>query len=168
MHSLISILSFFTVLINPEHNRDSIPLLPQKVYKVTVKPMFSGSMHGYLQSVTDTSISVSKVPTKYMSGSKDIVIPYSDVKYYKYHKQGSIAKGMLYGLIGGVVLGGIIGAISYKPCESCFLDFGIGLDILAGSIIGIIPGMGIGGLIGSKREKVIINGKKEHVYKAAY
>jgi hypothetical protein len=168
MHSLISTFSIFCLMTNPEYKHDSIPLLPDKVYRVTINPIVSGRVQGYLQNLTDSTITISDFPVKYMGNSQGKTIPYADIKDFKYHRQGSIGRGILYGVIGGAILGGIVGAASYSKCENCFFDFGIGLNIVAGSILGIIPGAGIGLLLGSKNQKVFINGRKERVYTNGY
>lgn len=70
-------------------------------------------------------------------------------------KETKIGKGLLFGLLGGALVGGVIGLASYKepsPSDNEGLgnwDFGRGPVILAGALVGSLAGLAVGGVVGA-------------------
>jgi hypothetical protein len=117
----------------------------------------------YLVNVTDTALLLAaEAVTFRQSLLNPTMLSYRQVNVVTLQRKGSIGRGLWKGALGGMVLGGIIGAITYKDCDDCFIDFGIGADIAAGAILGTGGGAVIGVIVGAlARKKFTINGNKE-------
>ena len=124
---------------------------------------------GYLAAMSDSGIVMLKTPVVFdhsIASSNMNIIPYQNLTEVSIKRKGSVGKGILIGGLSGMVLGGIIGYISYKPtnCEGaliCF-DFGPGTDAAAGASVGTLAGAAIGGIVGAlAKKRFIIGGKKE-------
>ena len=119
----------------------------------------------YLVDVSDSAAVYMGTPVRFRAlapnaGTKSL--SYDQIEVATVQRKGAVGRGILFGGLGGMVLGGIIGAITYKPCNPCFLDFGIGFDIMTGSSIGLLGGGLIGGITGALSKKIFrIGGNKE-------
>lgn len=101
---------------------------------------------GKISNLSDQSMQV-------VTDIKTIAIPYNNIESMDVArgKQSNAMRGLLLGGAGGLVVGGIIGALNYEPCKSTeFLGCGIisnsGENLMMGALMGGILG-GIGGLV---------------------
>ena len=121
-----------------------------------------------LYETGDSSIVVAKTNNSYPPN--DVLTKTIPVEYIvgiQARKKGRIGKGILAGAGVGIVLGAVVGALTYKPPPPCppkgfclNLDFGPGFDAIGGVAIGLPIGILIGGLVGSARQTFIINGNQ--------
>lgn len=158
---------FFSLTV---YSTDSIP--SRKIALKTLLVSMDGKKHkGYLSHLNDSSVYISDVQIIY--GNPDTraqkKFVYSDISQISLRRKGSIARGYLFGTLGGAVIGAIIGLATYqKPnCDPnawfCF-DFGPGVDALGGGLIGALGGGLAGGIIGAAGKKAFkIGGKKENI-----
>ena len=121
----------------------------------------------YIVDVNDTAVVVMETPVKFRgfapnAGTKSI--PYHQIEVATINRKGAVGRGIMFGGLGGMVVGGIIGAITYKPCDPCFLDFGIGFDILAGSSVGLLGGGLIGAVAGILSKKIFKIGRNKQQF----
>lgn len=135
-------------------------LLKKKVYVVRINNKLSNYSLGYLQAISDSSLTINSEPIRYGVSSDGRLISYNDIDRLTIHRKGSVGRGILFGALGGIVIGGIVGAITYTPCKNCFLDFGVGFNIIGGGIIGLFPCGIIGSIIGSKKHHYTVNRNK--------
>ena len=142
---------------------DATPL-KKEVYVVRINNRFSNYSFGYLQAISDSSLTINSKPIRYgvSSDGDGRLISYNDIDRLTIHRKGSVGRGILFGALGGIVIGGIVGAIAYTPCKNCFLDFGVGFSITAGGITGLFPGGIIGSIIGSKKHHYTVNRNKRN------
>lgn len=140
--------------------QDPTPL-KKKIYVVRIYNKFSNYSLGYLQAISDSSLAINSEPIRYGVSSDGRLISYNDIDRLTIHPKGSVGRGVLFGALGGIVIGGIVGAITYTPCKNCFLDFGVGFSIIGDGIIGVLPCGIIGSLIGSKKHQYTVNRNKK-------
>ena len=118
----------------------------------------------YILDINDTAVVFIEGPVRFRSftpvtGTR--TIPYHQIEMATINRKGAVGRGILFGGIGGFVLGGLIGAISYKSCDNCW-DFGIGFDILAGGTLGMGVGAVVGTVVGLLSKRVFrIGGNKQ-------
>ncbi len=123
----------------------------------------------YLVDVSDSAVVYMETQVRFRgfapnAGTKSL--SYHQIEVATVQRKGAVGRGILFGGLGGMVLGGIIGAITYKPCDPCFFDFGIGFDIMSGASIGLLGGGLIGGVTGALSKKIFrIGGNKENFEK---
>lgn len=117
----------------------------------------------YMADVTDSAVLLVQDPVKFrQSGLSATSLNYQQVDVMFLKRKGSVGRGLWKGALGGMILGGIVGAITYKKCDECWLDFGIGADIAAGAILGTGGGGIIGMIVGALSGKhFTISGNKE-------
>jgi hypothetical protein len=123
---------------------------------------------GYLAAMADSGIVMVKGPVVFdhsLASTNVNTINYQNISKMTIKRKGSVGRGILFGALGGMLVGGIAGYISYKPvdCKNsviCF-DFGPGTDAAAGASAGLLAGGAIGGIIGALAKKTfVIGGKK--------
>lgn len=124
----------------------------------------SGDMRVYyLANITDSAVVLSPTPASFRRGlSSMTTVNYQQIDIAIIKRRGSVGRGILIGSIAGIVAGGITGGITYKKCDDCIWDFGVGPHIAAGSILGVGSGALIGAIVGALAEKrFIIGGNKQ-------
>ena len=119
----------------------------------------------YIVDVNDSAVVYLETPVRfreYATNAATKTMPYHKIEVATINRKGAVGRGILFGGLGGIVLGGIIGAITYQPCDPCFFDFGIGFDIMAGSSLGLLGGSLIGAVTGILSKKIFkIGGQKQ-------
>lgn len=124
----------------------------------------TGKMHNlYLADINDTAVILSAKPISFRRSFTDAnALNYQQIDIAVVKRRGSVGRGILFGSLSGMVLGGLVGAITYRKCDECIWDFGIGGDIAAGAILGTGSGALIGGVIGALAQKrFVIGGNKQ-------
>ncbi|MGH7456723.1 MAG: hypothetical protein ACRENG_35570 [bacterium] len=130
-------------LINPRNSADlaKISIKPDQKVRVT---MSNG--HWFIGS----NLQVTPDSTRFFVGRQFLSVANSEVKEITHVRRGKGAlQGLGLGLLTGTAVGGIIGIAAYKPCDNCFIDFGPGFSLMAGSALGILLGGPFGALIGA-------------------
>jgi len=119
-------------------------------YKVWVKSKdHTMNIDGYLNKIDDNALTLMK------SGGYEKTVSWEDIKSVKLRKKGNIKRGLLYGFITGVGLGGIVGFSTgggFVSRRNSALVGGIPLGLLGGII---------GGGIGSIKDYIPINGNEK-------
>jgi hypothetical protein len=149
-------------------------VLPKKkTYKVTVYDSYSQSHKGYLHNIADSSVSLASAPTHFGETGKGKLIQYPDISSITIQRKGSAARGVIYGAVGGFLIGVIIGIASgddpVTPPEEDFLGlsglftYTAGEKAIGGGILLAGAGAAVGGITGALiKKKFTINGKKEN------
>jgi hypothetical protein len=155
---------FITLIFQTGVAQDSLTL--RKVtYKANITFVDKRFVKDYLLDISDTSLLTVHLPAKFRRQGMQMqstAVPYMQIDNVIIQRKGSAGRGALIGLVTGTVLGGIVGAVTYKDCGDCFLDFGIGFDIGVGAFLGSVGGTLTGLLVGSLlKKRFIINGQKE-------
>ncbi len=129
----------------------------QKRYTVFVGLKGGENLKGTLIRTTQDSLSVN-------IGNFRRVFGVSEIKSIRIRRKGAVGRGVGFGAGTGAFLGGIIGYASYTPpdCSNSWfcLDFGPGLDTIAGGLIGAVGGLLAGALIGSAGKEFKIEGNQ--------
>ena len=159
MTSLLLLLAF--IANTPTALSDTTPIRI-KTYSVSVNKTGPNAYKGFLQGISDTSLQLSKQSIRFGSGSIDRNVTYNEVDNLIVHRPGGAGRGAGLGALGGTILGMLIGAITYTPCNNCFLDFGRGFDMLAGGASGLFLGAIIGIAIGSRKHRFKIARTKQN------
>ena len=135
------------------------------VLKTRIVKLNDSTYNVHLADINDTSLIVTGAVIRFRSSFMNVNasgMHYSELQSVVLRRKGSTGRGILFGALGGAVAGGIIGAVTYKECDGCFLDFGIGFSIATGSILGTLGGGLVGGILGALAKKIfIIGGNKE-------
>ena len=158
----------FTCFANQQ---DSVPL-KTKIYNVKVDGMHGENRDGYLQTFGDQSISITRAIVNYGEPGQGESIPYQDISSITFKKKGNATKGIIYGAVGGFLVGVIIGLASgddpVVPPEQDFLGIGnafrssAGEKAIGGGLMLAGAGAVVGGVTGALiKKRFIINGKKE-------
>lgn len=152
---------------------DTTSALNKKIYVIDINRGGINPSFGYLQSLNKTTLSVTSSPLVYGSSTDRKLFLYNTINNIRIHRKGLRGQGAFIGALGGLVLGGIIGAVTYSKPQNNSLsegwfsttsfDFGIGLNILAGSSLGLLLGLPIGILSGSSVKKYSI-GKNQQAF----
>ena len=140
------------------------PLLKNNYYlKARVWQINQPAHDWYVADVNDSAVLLAQDPVKFrQSGLSSANLNYQQVEMVFLKRKGSVGRGLWKGALGGMVLGGIIGAITYKKCDDCWLDLGVGVDIAAGAILGTGGGGIIGMIVGALSGKhFTIGGNKQ-------
>ena len=136
--------------------------LKKKIYVININKGGLNPSFGYLQSINDTTLSLVSLPLRYGTTTDGKRLFYNTINNLRIHKKGQAGRGVLIGAVGGIVLGGIIGAMTYsKPEQGSFFNFGVGLNIAAGSIVGFLLGLPLGILSGSSVNKYNIDKNRQ-------
>ncbi|NNK88213.1 MAG: hypothetical protein HKO90_08020 [Flavobacteriaceae bacterium] len=124
----------------------------QTVYKTWVELENVEIRDGVLLRADESGITVRIYP----AGNEpvDRKISAEEIIEIKLRRKGKVGKGVLYGALGGMVVGAAAGASD----DSGYLgpEFGA----LAGGVFGIIPGSLVGLTVGAGKEKIVINKNK--------
>ncbi len=130
---------------------------------------------GYISAFNDSSVEfaakINGLRTE-IHDSTYKIFQYNDISEMHVHRKGSVGRGILYASVGGAIVGGIIGALTYKkPVAatgngyddfSLVFDFGPWPSIAGGAILGTAGGSLLGILFGSAAHKTfIIGGEKQ-------
>lgn len=132
--------------------------LKKNSYRVRIELLNGKNVRGYLTALNDSSIQIRRASTEKV----DTLFTVSSIKNLSIRRKNSGGHGFLVGLGVGAGLGALIGYASYSPpdCDGQFIciDFGPGLDTLAGAIAGGLSGGLLGLITGSLYRKIAING----------
>jgi hypothetical protein len=111
-----------------------------------------------LQALPDTLIvrqaNLPRTGSAYRIGDHDLAVPISaiiDVERRLSRKNGAV-RGAAVGAAIGLFAGGIVGYMSYEPCEPGLFAAGLctrQVSIAGGAILGTVPGLVLGAAIGS-------------------
>lgn len=146
--------------------------VPKKiVLKVAMKDSIQRVDQGYLAGLADSGIVLVKGPVAFdhsLKGTNANIIAYQNLSEVRIQRKGSVGRGVLFGALSGMVVGGVVGYMSYHkpvPCDGSTLcitwDFGPGYDALGGAILGTVSGAIIGGIIGAVgKKKFVIGGNR--------
>lgn len=141
---------------------DTTSNLKKKIYFIDVNRGGLNPSFGYLQSLNETTLSLSSSPLQYGTSADGKKLFYNTINNIRIHRKGQAGRGALTGAVGGIVLGGLMGAITYsKPEQGSFFNFGVGANIAVGSIVGFLLGLPIGILSGSSVNKYNIDKDKQ-------
>lgn len=158
------LLVFVSLFFQASFAQDSLQL-KNVSYKATITFTDKRLVQHYLVDITDTSLLTARLATKFRRESSFVnstQVPYMQIDNVIIKRKGNAGRGAVIGLFSGAALGGIIGAITYKDCNDCFLDFGIGFDIGVGAFLGSVGGTLTGIIIGSlAKKRFIINGQRD-------
>jgi len=155
--------------------QDTIPARKRPVLKATVININGDSIKGYVHAITDSSLAfASKARYIFSENKQDShyqVFGYDNIQQLDIRGKSSIRNGLLYGTVAGIVIGAIIGRLSYHSPEPdnnsgqtfhFTIDFGPGPNILAGALLGGAGGCGLGAVGGAiARKTFIIEGRKD-------
>lgn len=161
-------LFFFGILIqqNAAQKPDSAQstLNTKKVkYQVWVYPKGNATFSGSLYQTGDSSIVVAATKKHIYAKTTSLeIFPVNQINELKARKRGQVGKGALIGVGSGIVLGALVGRLSYRPCDNCFLDFGPEFSTMGGAILGIPVGALVGIVVGSVRSSYPISGKQSN------
>lgn len=144
----------------------------KKTFKVTILDQQAQRHQGYLQNIADSSLMISQVPTQFGEG-KGKLIAYPEISSLIIKRKGNAARGVLYGTVGGFLVGVVIGLASgddpMVPPEEDFFGFSnmfrltAGQKALGGGILLAGAGAAVGGVTGALiKKKFIINGRREN------
>jgi hypothetical protein len=89
---------------------------------------------GYLRGVSDSLIVVSDL---FLSGFS-IVYP-EEIKYLRFRRKGAQGRGFLYGALGGMAVGALVGYATAPRCSG-FLCFPPSAYAGLGAALGLVPG----------------------------
>lgn len=121
----------------------------------------------YLADINDTALIVSNQPMNFRKSMMNTTaISYPQLEMATVKRRGSVGRGMLMGGLIGMIGGGIVGAATYKKCDDCIWDFGVGPNIAAGSILGTATGVLTGAIIGALAQKKFIIGGQRNKFEA--
>ena len=138
--------------------------------KLAVTDSIQRVEYGYLAAMADSGIVMVKSPVVFdhsIAASNANVISYQNLSEVSIKRKGGVGKGIWIGAVSGMVLGAVVGYISYKPmnCEGATFicwDFGPGYDAAAGAALGTFAGAALGGIIGAVAKKTfVIGGRKD-------
>ena len=139
--------------------------------KVSVVDSIQRVDYGYLAGLADSGIVMTKAPVIFdhsLKGTNANTIAYQNLSQVTIKRKGSVGRGILFGAIGGMFVGGLVGYISYKPmnCQDALIcwDFGPGYDAAAGASLGTLAGGIAGGIIGALARKTFIIGGKRNKF----
>ena len=144
-----SLLFFFIVISIISANAQNSLSFKSREVVVTWTDQQQHKQKQFLNTVTDSGMYVSAMPLYSMghvsNKAGDLWIPYEQIQQISVRKRKALQQGVLVWGLGGAVLGGVIGAVTYKdPGPNAFLDFGVGFDIMAGAGAGLAAGSAIG------------------------
>jgi hypothetical protein len=166
----VSLLLCLLVLLTCAYAQEA--RVPRRVtLKVSVMDSIQRVGFGYLAALADSGIVMVKAPIVFdhtLASSNANTINYQNISQVTIKRKGSVGRGILIGALGGMLVGGIAGYISYKPVDCkdaifCF-DFGPGADAAAGASVGLLGGGIIGGIIGALAKKTFIIGGKKNKF----
>ena len=141
-----------------------------KLYRVRVILNSDASRTGIVVNLADTAIQIIKAAEAKSGGKERLTaewIPVRRIRELRFRKLNALKTGILGGAAIGLVAGGVIGNVTYQPCDNTpgFLGsecdweiFDRGASTILGAIMGVQLGAGIGALIGSQNKKILING----------
>ncbi len=144
------------------------PYLKSATYKVVVVTNAEGAIKGYLHSIYDTSVYLSKESVSfrgYVSNHAGLrKISYNDISEITLRRKGSTGWGILIGALTGAAVGTIAGFASGddQPDPHNIFVFtagekAVGLGLLLG-----VTGLGVGAVVGAiTNQNFIINNNKE-------
>jgi hypothetical protein len=163
LFSLIIFAYLFTIAQNEKSNIRKVTL------KAKVFDMQNNRLDGYLHAVTDSGIQLKdeKKPmySPYM-GRPLNKIDYPQIQSITFKKDRSIRKGLAYGMLTGLVIGGIVGFASYYKSESSFFELDPTANTIAGMGAGLLIGGGVGFTIGAaSKKKFTIAGRQDNYRK---
>lgn len=155
--------------------QDTIPARKRPVLKATVIDINGDSIKGYVHAITDSSLEFAAKARYIFSENKSDnhyrVFGYDNIQELNIRGKSSIRNGILYGTVAGIVIGAIVGRLSYHspaPANNngeifdFTIDFGPGPNILAGALLGGAAGCGLGAVGGViARKTFIIEGRKD-------
>jgi hypothetical protein len=155
MKKLVLILFLF-ICSNYLKGQDSIQL-PSCKYQSWVSIINTElKIKGVIYEVRDTSVVMMHLLKTEHTGLRKLTISninYNMISIIQTRRKQAPLAGVLYGCVGGCLVGGIYGHSAGK--DSFPLLYTIGNGILGG-----ILGLGIGALVGTHRKQFIINGDK--------
>lgn len=165
---LILLLPFQNIVFSQE----TIPS-KKKTFKVTIYDQQSQSRQGFLQGINDSSLTLSQAPTQYGETVNGKLIRYPEISSITIKRKGNAARGVIYGAVGGFLIGVAIGLASGDdpviPANEDFFGLGnafrltAGQKAIGGGILLAGAGAAVGGVAGALiKKKFIINGKKEN------
>ena len=132
-------------------------------YQVWVYSKSNTTFMGSLYQTGDSSIVVAATKKQFYSNTTALEqFPVNQINELKIRKRGQVGKGALIGVGSGILLGALVGRLSYTPCDNCFLDFGPGFSTMGGAILGIPVGALVGIAAGSVRSSYPISGKQSN------
>ncbi|KAA5541266.1 hypothetical protein [Adhaeribacter rhizoryzae] len=145
-----------------------------KLAKATVYLTGSRIVNGFLFSVNDSSLEISRigvVTSLNPEGRNNQKLAIKDISAIKVRRSDSAKAGGILGGIGGLILGSIIGNIAYKPCNPTPGFIGLSecsfeiIDKTGATIIGAglgaATGTGIGILLGKVSKRFQISGNQQ-------
>ena len=91
---------------------------PKRItWKVAVKDSVQRVEYGYLAAFADSGIQMVKSPVAFdhsLVGTTANTIAYQNLSEIKIQRKGSVGRGILFGALSGMVVGGVAGLISYQ------------------------------------------------------
>ena len=121
----------------------------------------------YLADINDTALIISSEPVNFRKSIMNTTaVSYPQVEMATVKRRGSVGRGILIGGLSGLIGGGIVGAATYKRCDDCLWDFGVGPNIAAGSILGAGAGVLTGAIVGALAQKKFIIGGQRNKFEA--
>lgn len=119
--------------------------------------------HSYVADVTDTALLLTASPVTFrQSLLSPTMLNYQQVGEIELMRRGNVGRGLWKGIVIGTVSGGVVGAVTYRKCNDCWFDFGVGANIAAGAILGAAVGAVVGTISGAlSRKFFVINGSKD-------
>ncbi len=153
-------------------SQETIPL-KKKTFKVTIYDRQSQIHQGYLQNIGDSSLTLIQSSTQFGGTGNGELIQYPEITSIAIKRKGSASRGVIYGAVGGFVIGAIIGLASgddpVVPPEEDFWGFSNMFRLTAvqkavgGGLLLSGAGAAVGGITGALiKKKFTINGNKEN------
>ncbi|HVG11444.1 MAG TPA: hypothetical protein VM843_00510 [Flavisolibacter sp.] len=139
---------------------DTTPLR-SKTYAVFVNKGVPTAHKGYLQGIDETSLRITGTPAPFGNTRLSKTVSYTEIDRLTVRRTGDTRQGASIGALTGVLLGSVVGAITYTPCAKCLIDFGQGLNIGIGALTGAGAGLGLGIALGSVKQRFTINRTKD-------
>ena len=135
--------------------QDSATLIPPKPYKVILKTKDGQFITGNLNSISNTSLSMSDKKINMQSYDIEKII---DLKIYK---KGSVGRGAIIGFLTGAITGFVIGMASGDDDPKQWFAMTSSEKAFTGGILLGGAGALTGALLGLIHKKITINGQKE-------
>ncbi len=136
--------------------------------KTEIKPkeyitwVYSGKekTKGFLLDTQDSYLTISDLA--YGKNNQIIRFESADLDRLKFRRKGNIGRGLIYGGVGGALIGIVIGVASGDDNPNDFISFSAQDKAVILGAFFAIPGTIIGGIIGSKKIKIPIRNKEQN------
>lgn len=84
----------------------------------------------------------------------------NQIQWLKFRRKGSVGRGVLYGALGGIATGALIGFMSGNDPPGTFIAFSASDKAIVLGTLLAIPGVAIGAILGTSRIKIPIENKQ--------